>query len=376
MLDLSPTVRRFHRIFALIFLLAAPAVAQPDSREAELAAIRQEIARLEGRVAAIRGRETTLEDQLKRLELELELQEVQLSEATAAFELAADRSAAAEAEVERLETALAAIRGDLRRRLAGLYRLGRHGYLRLFLALKPDSDLLPAIRQLRFLVRRDQLAVERYTATRRALLTERERLAAERRQMELWRQREQERRDALADARRRRQRTLERMAGERRRLAARASALQEKERKLARLIASLVEGRLEPLGGTPIQDFRGALDWPFRGEVTSGFGPRKDPRYRTEVPHNGIDLATPPGARIRVVYPGEVLYASTFEGYGLMAVVHHPGKAFTLYAGLGELEVEKGDVLSLGQAVGTATDALYFEIRLENQPQDPLEWLR
>ncbi len=301
---------------------------------------------------------------------------MQLVEAKTAFELAAARSAETEAEIEGLESAMAALRDDLRRRLAGLYRLGRQGYLRLFLSLKPDADLLPAIRQLRFLVRRDQITVERYGATRRELVGKREQLAAEQREMGLWQQREQERRDALASTRRRRELTLARVAREREELAARARALQEKERKLTRLVDSLVEGSLAPLDGTPIQDFRGALDWPFKGEVVSGFGPRKDPRYRTEVPHNGIDVATEEGASIGAIFPGEVLYAAEFEGYGLMVVVHHPGRVFTLYAGLAALRAGKGDMLSLGQEVGTATDVLYFEIRLENQPQDPLEWLR
>jgi len=64
------------------------------------------------------------------------------------------------------------------------------------------------------------------------------------------------------------------------------------------------------------------------------------------------------------------------QGYGLTAVVHHPGRVFSLYAGLGELQVAAEDVLSLGQVIGIATDTLYFEIREENRPVDPARWLR
>ncbi len=362
--------------YLLVFLFAAPAAAEPDRREAELVEIRQEIGRLEARVAEMRGREASLEDRLGRVRLELQLQEVRLTEATAAYELAAARSAATEAEIERLEAALAEIRDDLRRRLAGLYRLGHHGYLRLFLSLDPDADLLPALRQLRFLVRRDRTTLERYTETRDRLASRRQRLAAERQEMALWQAREQERRDGLATVRRRQERLLAQIARQRQRLLEQARELQEKERKLARLIESLGAGLLEPLGGTPIQDFRGALDWPLRGEVTSPFGPRLHPRYRTEVPHNGIDIAATAGAEVRSIFPGEVLYSSEFEGYGPMVVVHHPGRVFTLYAGLAKLRVGKGDTLELGAVLGTATELLYFEIRVENQPRDPADWLR
>ena len=357
-------------------LFATPAVAEEDPREAELAEIRRSIAQLETRVAEMRGRETSIEDRLRRVGVELELQEIQLTEATAAHELAVARAEGAETEIARLEVALAETRGDLGRRIAGLYRLGRQGYLRLFLSLDPDADLLPAIRQLRFLVRRDRTTIERYTETRDRLADERRRLAAERREMALWQEREQERRDSLAATRQRQQRLLARVSRQRQQLIEQARELQQKERRFARLIESLSGGLLKPLDGVPIQDFRGALDWPFRGEVTSPFGPRLDPRYRTEVPHNGIDVATATGAEIRSIFPGQVLYSSQFEGYGPMVVLHHPGRAFTLYAGLAELTVAKGDTLELGAVLGTATDVLYFEIRVDGKPHDPLDWLR
>ncbi len=365
--------------FALLLgalLLATATAAQPDPREDELAEIRAEIVRLEARLEQVKNRKTGLDDRLRELRVELELQEVQLSEATTALELAVDRVAAVEIQVEEMEAALAATRSDLGRRLAGIYRLGQDGYLRLFLALKPDDTLLPAIRQLRFLVRRDQLALERYRAARDELAAQRRLLAAKRREAEEWQGREQQRRDGLAALRRRHERLLAELEDQRRRLAERAEVLADKERKLTRLIASLVEDGPATLSGTPIQEFRGALDWPARGEVTAGFGPRLDPRYRTEVPHNGLDIEIPAGTEVRAIFPGQVLYASQFEGYGTMVVVYHPGGVFSLYAGLEELSVAKDDVLSLGDVLGTAVGTLYFEIRIDNQPEDPVAWLR
>lgn len=362
---------------ALALLVVPVAGDGSDPREAELGRIRVEIARLEARLAEMRTRESSLEADLGRTRVELELQEQQLAEATAAFELAAARARAAEAKVEELTAALAHVREDLRRRLVGLYRLGRQGYLRLFLALQPDRNLLPAIRQLRFLVRRDQMVLDRYVATRDELDRERHVLDGQRREMETWRAREAERRDGLVRLRRRQERLLEEVTSQRRRLAERAGELQEKERKLSRLIASLVGESPNPLAGTPIQEFKGVLDWPLEGAVVAPFGPRRDPRYNTEVPHNGIDIATGEGAReVHAVFPGEVLFASSFEGYGQMVVVHHAGRVFTLYSQLAELSVKKGDVVSLGTVVGIGEDTLYFEIRHENQAEDPLQWLR
>jgi septal ring factor EnvC (AmiA/AmiB activator) len=48
---------------------------------------------------------------------------------------------------------------------------------------------------------------------------------------------------------------------------------------------------------------------------------------------------------------------------------------FTLYAGLSELRRGRDDMVSLGDTVGLAADRLYFEIRVENHPEDPLSWM-
>lgn len=352
-----------------------PAADEAD-RQRALAEIRQQIASLQGRLDTLRSRESSLEDQIASVSTELELQQARLDEASAALGLAQERIDATEVRIVELEAALDGVRGDLRRRLTGLHRLGRRGTLRLFLALEAGDDVvLPAVRQLRFLVLRDRQALDRFADLRDRLAEQRERLETERREAEQWTAQERQRRDALRATRQRHRRLLDRLADERRALARRADALADKERKLVRLLDRLA-ARADSLEGDPIQDFRGVLDWPVAGDVVTEFGPRRDPRYKTEVPHNGLGLETTPGVPVRAVYPGEVLFAAEFQGYGPMVVMLHPGRVFTLYAGLRELQVDKGDVLSLSDSVGAGGDALYFEIRVDNEPRNPREWLR
>ena len=361
----------------LAFLLAPGAVAQdPRSREGELEAIRDEISGLESRLAAVRQRQSGLAGDLERVEVELELQEKRFSEAVAARALAAERAAATELEVFRLQGRLAELQGQLRRSLNGLYRLGRHGYLRLFLSLRPNQSLLPGIRLLRLIARRDAETLDRFRDTRTRLEFERDQLQAGRRELEAWVRREEGRRQGLVALRARQAELLAAAQGEGRRLAARTGELREKERKLSALLDFLYGRVPDALAGRPIQGFRGVLDWPVRGRITAGFGPRLDPRYKTRVPHNGVDIATQKGSEVRAVYPGKVIYAAPFEGYGQAVVLHHSGRALTLYAGLTQLRVAKDDVVKLNAVLGAAGDTIYFEIRVENRPENPALWLR
>lgn len=347
-----------------------------SSRERELAGLRAEIARLEARLGEARRRQSGLQDQLAAADLELKLQETRLAEAMTARDLAARRAAAGELEVARLERALADTRRDLQGRLATLYRLGRQGYLRLLLALDPDRPLLPSVRLVRYLARRDRQSMDRYRAARAGLARERDRLVAERAERERWIAREEARRQELLAVRGRRADLLARVRKEERELVARADDLAERERKLTELLDLLAGDNPGGLDGTPIQRFRGVLDWPAEGKVTAGFGFRFEPRYRTRVPHNGIELATSPGAAVQAVFPGKAVFAAPFQGYGNTVILLHPGRAFTLYAGLSDLKVGREGMVSLGDAVGLSTDKLYFEIRVEKRPEDPLSWLR
>ena len=79
---------------------------------------------------------------------------------------------------------------------------------------------------------------------------------------------------------------------------------------------------------------------------------------------------------MRAVFPGRVVYAQALEGYGETVIVRHAGRVYTLYAGMGEISVAVDELLSLGQEVGSADGGLYFEIREENRPVDPSEWIR
>lgn len=377
---MPPTARRPPLVVATVLALtlaAWPGAAQaPKSREQALEEIRRDIGRLEERLAGLREKESTLADRLETTRVELGLQEQRLKEAVAARELAAERVATGEQRVAELTASLEESRRALSRRLAGLYRLGRHGPLRLLLSIDAGADPLPALRSLRFLARRDARTAERYVAARDQLTAERVELVAQREEMAAWEAREAEQRDALLTAADRQERLLASARTERREADAEAAELERQARRLAELMRSLAGREGETGDGPPIQEYRGVLDWPTAGEVTTRFGPRRDPRYRTQTPHNGIEIATPGGGEVAAVFPGKVLYADNLEGYGPTVVVLHPGRAFTLYAGLSVLLVSSEDVLTLGESVGVVSDRLYFEIRVDGRPRDPLEWLR
>jgi septal ring factor EnvC (AmiA/AmiB activator) len=132
----------------------------------------------------------------------------------------------------------------------------------------------------------------------------------------------------------------------------------------------------------PIRPFRGDLPWPARGTVARRFGTERDPRFGTTLNRNGLEIRATEGAPVVAVHEGQVAFAGPFTGFGNLVIVDHGQGNFSLYGHLEELAVTKGDAVERQRQVGTVgrtptgDPALYFELRIDGRPVDPLQWLK
>jgi septal ring factor EnvC (AmiA/AmiB activator) len=132
-----------------------------------------------------------------------------------------------------------------------------------------------------------------------------------------------------------------------------------------------------------VHTFRGLLDWPAEGPVSARFGTVVHPRFKTEVPHPGLDIDAPEGRAFRSVFDGRIAYAAPLTGYGLTVVVEHGNGVVSIYAHASVLVVAAGESVTRGQELGRVGDSgslrgpyLYFELRDGGRPADPMTWLR
>jgi len=77
-----------------------------------------------------------------------------------------------------------------------------------------------------------------------------------------------------------------------------------------------------------------------------------------------------------------VAYAEPFAGFGNLVIIDHGSQVFSVYGDLLEVLVKRGAHVDRGQPVGTVgtaaagTAGLYFELRVDGRPVDPLQWLK
>jgi septal ring factor EnvC (AmiA/AmiB activator) len=123
---------------------------------------------------------------------------------------------------------------------------------------------------------------------------------------------------------------------------------------------------------------KGKLNLPVRGDVINRFG---DERKDTGVSWKGIFIRSAEGNEVKSVAPGTVVFADWLRGFGNLLIVDHGDDYMTLYANnqallkkVGE-EVKGGDTIaSVGNSGGNENAGLYFELRHQSKPLDPLRW--
>ena len=124
---------------------------------------------------------------------------------------------------------------------------------------------------------------------------------------------------------------------------------------------------------------RGKHLWPTEGRVEARFG---EPKAVGKVRWNGLFVAAPDGAAVRAVADGEVVYADGLRGFGQLIIVDHGDGFMTLYGGNRDIRAVPGDWVDAGATIATVGDGsgqsesgVYFEIRENARPVDPVPWL-
>jgi lipoprotein NlpD len=127
-------------------------------------------------------------------------------------------------------------------------------------------------------------------------------------------------------------------------------------------------------------------DKPLPGDVRQWVWPTKGKLLNAYLPDNagkkGIDIGGSSGQTVMAAADGKVVYAgSGLVGYGRLIIIKHTDSLLSAYGHNSELLVKEGQHVKAGQTIarmgnsGTDRTQLYFEIRKDGKPVDPLHYL-
>jgi len=128
---------------------------------------------------------------------------------------------------------------------------------------------------------------------------------------------------------------------------------------------------------------RGRLALPAKGEIIGRFGaPRPAEGAGTAPTWKGLMIRAPQGSEVSAVAAGQVVFADWLRGFGNLLILDHGDGYLSVYGNNEAIYKSVGERVSIGEAVasvgntgGGEAPGLYFELRHQGRPFDPLKWM-
>jgi septal ring factor EnvC (AmiA/AmiB activator) len=170
--------------------------------------------------------------------------------------------------------------------------------------------------------------------------------------------------------------------------------LQRDENRLSQLVEKLAKMLSQPkskdqphneklpdnsFDGKPFATLKGKLALPVKGSIANRFG---ESRPDSSVLWKGLFMRSSAGQTVKSVAAGRVVFADWLRGFGNLLIIDHGNGYMSLYGNNESLFKQVGDILhggdsiaSVGNSGGNEESGLYFELRHEGNPLDPMKWI-
>lgn len=132
--------------------------------------------------------------------------------------------------------------------------------------------------------------------------------------------------------------------------------------------------------GHPFVSLKGHLNLPVRGELVSRFG---SPRSGNNITWKGLFIRSENGSDVKAIAGGQVVFADWLRGFGNLTIIDHGNNYMSLYGNNETLYKQVGDIIrggdiiaAVGNSGGNQDSGLYFELRHQGKPFNPLTWTK
>jgi septal ring factor EnvC (AmiA/AmiB activator) len=180
------------------------------------------------------------------------------------------------------------------------------------------------------------------------------------------------------------------MAQQAAREAARARAAQQAQKKQAagkevagqprRPVAVNTDTPVAFRSDRPFSQLKGSLRLPVAGELMNRFGA---PREGGGVDWKGLFIRAAQGTAVKAIAAGQVVFSEWLRGFGNLIIVDHGEGYMSLYSNNESLYKQVGERVQPGDAIATVGNSggqpdpgLYFEMRHQSRPVNPLLWVK
>jgi len=360
-------------LFTALLLLFA-------SSQEKLRVINLRIEEISAKLLACKQDKSSILNDIYALELQTESVVIGLNKVDLLMADTRAQIARKQKEEEHLQAKIRSSQDNVKRILRVLYKIGELGYVKLFINIGNFDQLF---RNYRLIV---SLMDDRVVAIReiRQGLMKLQKLKAEL-QVEFDRQNNlrKEQSGKLSRLQGLKQEKLELIAKINRQRDFNVRLLEELKNEGENLTRFLDQRTVADV--PDLVDFKlmqGKLAWPLPGSIISSFGKKKSANFNTYTMNNGIEIKPVLSDEIKAIGAGEIIFCDYFKGYGNLLIIQHAGNFHTLYGHCDSFKRKLGERVQVGEVIALAGNSgslygksVYFEIRQNLKPLDPLLWL-
>jgi septal ring factor EnvC (AmiA/AmiB activator) len=394
---------------------------QAENKQSELEALKRRLQTLQQEFRDTQAHRQEAADELSQSERAISSAVRQLRQLDSERQRARGDLQALTQRSEATEARILQQQAHLAQALKAAYQRGQGDALKLVLDGKDPNQTARDLRYLAYLSRAQQAMIESLRADQAQLAELRQQTAQESTRLEqLKAAREAEQTRLLADKRAREQ-VLRKLSAQIRQQRREISSLKRDERSLTQLVERLdrlmaqqaereagraraaqqearkraaqrdASGRPGPVAvntdtpqalrsGQPFSRLKGSLRLPVAGELMNRFG---TPREGGGLNWKGLFIRASQGAAVKAIAAGQVVFSEWLRGFGNLIIVDH-GEGYmslysnneSLYKQVGE-RVQAGDAIAaVGNSGGQSDTGLYFEMRHQSRPVNPLLWVK
>jgi len=348
----------------------------------ELQVLRKKIAQQEKTISVVGAKESTVLKHLKKFETQLILKERELTIYQLNYKVNQKKILSLVQRYKKAEQKLKFQNEVLGLRLRSMYKKGPLYPLKIIFSSNNVTDLLQQIKYMNLIARQDSELLYEYKNKLEHIKEDKRALFAARAKIINLKEKSILKKKEIERAKKIKSKFLEKIKKKKSFNVKTRKELVAASNNLNNLIKKLLV-KLDSGEGLEISDKKGRLKLPLNGQILNKFGRKRVKEYDSYIVYNGINVKAKKGSFVKAVFDGKILYAGELEGYGNLVIVGHGNKYHSLYGHLDDINVSVDKIVKTGEIIGLSGDSgslegevLYFELRKNGKPIQPLPWFR